>query len=114
LQEQLLYKRYPDLEKSAAGEFEAALLRAVRINLCRGAWSARLQQSNELFTGPEQTELTRLAEWARSTKDGSLSDLTIEPDPKVWGQFAARPIFARPKPADNALIVSINRPASVF
>ena len=48
-----------------------------------------LQQANELFTGPEQNELNRLAEWARTTRDGSLSDLSVEPDPKVWIQVCS-------------------------
>src|SRR5205823_12219725 len=48
-----------------------------------------LQQVNELFTGPEQNELNGLAQWARRTRDGSLSDLAIEPDPKVWTQVCS-------------------------
>ena len=39
--------------------------------------------------GPEQNELNRLAEWARTTRDGSLSDLSVEPDPKVWIQVCS-------------------------
>src|SRR6202043_2822837 len=48
-----------------------------------------LQSSKELFTGPEETELTRIAEWASTTRDGSLSDLSVEPDPKVWTQVCS-------------------------
>src|SRR5205814_1696207 len=48
-----------------------------------------LQSSKELFTGPEENELTRIAEWASKTRDGSLSDLAIEPDPKVWTQVCS-------------------------
>src|SRR5581483_689027 len=48
-----------------------------------------LQQANELFTGPEQGELQKIAEWARETKDGSMSDLDFEPDPKVWAQVCS-------------------------
>ena len=50
-----------------------------------------MQQGSELFTTTEQAELTRLAEWARSTRDGSLSDLALEPDPKVWAQVWSEP-----------------------
>src|SRR3981189_599667 len=89
LQEQLLYKDIPILKKILPVEFEAALLKGRQNYLCPRRLERALQQSNELFTGPEQTELTRLAEWSRSTKDGSLSDLTIEPDPKVWGQVCS-------------------------
>src|SRR5207248_8290626 len=48
-----------------------------------------LQSSKELFTGPETNELQRIAEWASKTRDGSLSDLDIEPDPKVWTQVCS-------------------------
>src|SRR6202163_712777 len=89
LQEQLLHKDIPILKKVLPVEFEAALLKGRQNYLCPRRLERALQQSNELFTGLEQTELTRLAEWARSTKDGSLSDLTIEPDPKVWGQVCS-------------------------
>ena len=89
LQEQLLYKDIPILKKVLPVEFEAALLKGRQNYLCPRRLERALQQSQELFTGPEQTELTRLAEWSRSTRDGSLSDLTIEPDPKVWGQVCS-------------------------
>ena len=36
-----------------------------------------------------EIELNRLAEWARTTRDGSLSDLSVEPDPKVWTQVCS-------------------------
>src|ERR1700730_173156 len=84
LQEQLLFKDIPILKKILPIEFEAALLKGRQNYLCPRRLERALQQSNELFTGPEKAELMRLAEWARSTRDGSLSDLTIEPDPKVW------------------------------
>jgi ATP-dependent DNA helicase DinG len=89
LQEQLLYKDIPILKKVLPVEFEAAILKGRQNYLCPRRLERTLQQSQELFTGPEQTELTRLAEWARSTRDGSLSDLTIEPDPKVWAQVCS-------------------------
>ena len=59
--------------------------------LCPRRLERALQQANELFTGPEQNELKRLAEWARTTRDGSLSDLSVEPDPKVWAQVCSEP-----------------------
>jgi len=36
------------------------------------------------FTGREQNELTRLAEWAGTTRDGSLSDCQSSLIQKVW------------------------------
>jgi ATP-dependent DNA helicase DinG len=89
LQEQLLYKDIPILKKILPVEFEAALMKGRQNYLCPRRLERALQQANELFTGPEQNELTRLAEWARTTRDGSLSDLSVEPDPKVWVQVCS-------------------------
>src|SRR5881392_602399 len=91
LQEQLLYKDIPILKKILPVEFEAALMKGRQNYLCPRRLERALQQANELFTGPEQNELTRLAEWARTTRDGSLSDLSVEPDPNVWTQVCSEP-----------------------
>src|SRR5256712_12392504 len=48
-----------------------------------------VQSAKDLFTGPEENELQRLAEWASTTRDGSLSDLSVEPDAKVWTQVCS-------------------------
>src|SRR6266487_6842063 len=91
LQEQLLYKDIPILKKILPIEFEVALMKGRQNYLCPRRLERALQQANELFTGPEQNELKRLAEWARTTRDGSLSDLSVEPDPKVWAQVCSEP-----------------------
>jgi len=91
LQEQLLYKDIPILKKILPVEFEATLMKGRQNYLCPRRLERALQQQNELFTGPEQNELTRLAEWAGTTRDGSLSDLSVEPDPKVWIQVSSEP-----------------------
>src|SRR5213594_2203872 len=91
LQEQLLYKDIPILQKILPVEFKAALIKGRQNYLCPRRLERALQQANELFTGPEQNELNRIAEWARTTRDGSLSDLSVEPDPKVWIQVCSEP-----------------------
>src|SRR2546427_12757330 len=91
LQEQLLHKDIPILKKILPIEFEAALMKGRQNYLCPRRLERALQQQNELFTGPEQNELTRLAEWAGMTRDGSLSDLSVEPDPKGWTQGCSGP-----------------------
>src|SRR6202045_2029818 len=89
LQEQLLNKDIPILEKVLSVEFEAALMKGRQNYLCPRRLERALQSSKELFTGPEGSELQRLAEWASTTRDGSLSDLAVEPDPKVWAQVCS-------------------------
>src|SRR5215471_17066728 len=89
LQEQLLHKDIPILKKVLSVEFEAALMKGRQNYICPRRLERALQNEQELFTGPERNELQRLAEWARTTRDGSLSDLSVEPDPKVWAQVCS-------------------------
>lgn len=89
LQEQLLHKDIPILQKVLPIEFEAALMKGRQNFLCPRRLARALQQANELFTGPEANELQQIAEWAGRTEDGSVSDLTFEPDPKVWAQVCS-------------------------
>jgi len=89
LQEQLVQKDIPILKKALPVEFEAALMKGRQNYVCPRRLERALQSSKELFTGPEENELQRIAEWASKTRDGSLSDLAIEPDPKVWAQVCS-------------------------
>ncbi len=77
------------MKKILPVEFEAALMKGRQNYLCPRRLERALQQADELFTTSEQAELVRLAEWARKTKDGSLSDLPLEPDAKVWTQVCS-------------------------
>ncbi len=89
LQEQLLHKDIPILKKILPVEFEAALMKGRQNYLCPRRLERALQQANELFTSSEQNELQKLSEWSRTTRDGSVSDLNFEPDPKVWAQVCS-------------------------
>src|SRR5438067_4074547 len=91
LQEQLLYKDIPILQKVLPVEFEAALMQGRQNYICPHRLQRALQQGNDLFTGPEQNELQTIADWAARTTDGSLSDLDMQPDPKVWAQVCSEP-----------------------
>jgi ATP-dependent DNA helicase DinG len=89
LQEQLVHKDIPILKQVLPVEFEAALMKGRQNYICARRLERALQSANELFTGAEQSELQRIAKWAATTRDGSLSDLSIEPDPKVWLQVCS-------------------------
>src|SRR2546430_1956267 len=89
LQEQLVQKDIPILKKILPVEFDATLMKGRQHYLSPRRLERALQSAKELFTGPGETELTRIAEWASKTRDGSLSDLSIEPDPKVWTQVCS-------------------------
>src|ERR1043166_7496095 len=89
LQEQLLHKDIPILKKILPVELEAALMKGRQNYICPRRLERALESAKELFTGPEKSELQRLAEWASTTRDGSLSDLSVDPDPKVWTQVCS-------------------------
>ena len=113
LQEQLLHKDIPILKKVLPVEFEAALMKGRQNYLCPRRLERALQNEQELFTGPERSELQRLAEWARTTRDGSLSDLSVEPDPKVWAQVCSEAHICTKRLVAKIRAVSISRPANV-
>src|SRR5947209_16677296 len=89
LQEQLLYKDIPILKKILPVEFEAALVKGRQNYICPRRLERALQQANELFTTTEQGELQQIAEWAKTTRDGSVSDLNFEPEPKISTQLCS-------------------------
>ena len=113
LQEQLLDKDIPILKKILPIEFEAALMKGRQNYLCPRRLERALQQASELFTTSETAELERIADWARTTKDGSLSDLAVEPDPKVWTQVCSEAhICTDQNVRPDARIVSFSRRAN--
>jgi len=89
LQEQLIYKDIPIVQKLLPVEFEAALWKGRQNYLCATRLDRALQHASELFTTPEIAELNRIREWSLETKDGTLSDFTVEPDPQVWSQVCS-------------------------
>jgi ATP-dependent DNA helicase DinG len=89
LQEQLLRKDIPIVQKILPIEFEATLMKGRQNYICPRRLQRAIQNANELFNTTEQGDLGRLAEWARTTTDGTLSDLPLEPDSKVWTQVCS-------------------------
>lgn len=89
LQEQLVYKDIPILQKLLPEEFEVALWKGRGNYLCWRRLERAMHQPGDLFTSPEQEELKRIWEWAQTTKDGSLADFAVEPDPAVWAQVCS-------------------------
>src|SRR5438034_3653621 len=89
LQEQLLYKDIPILQKVLPETFEAALIKGRQNYVCPRRLLRAREQQNDLFTGPEQNELEEIFAWAARTRDGTLSDLSFEPNAKVWAQVCS-------------------------
>lgn len=102
LQEQLTEKDLPMLAGVLAAlpapvKFNFTMLKGRANYLCTRRLQKAVQQSGNLFTSSEAEELQRIHEWSKQTKDGSLSDFDIEPDPKVWGQVCSERGLCSPK-----------------
>ncbi len=97
LQEQLTQKDLPMLEGITPGPFSFTMLKGRANYLCTRRLQKALQQAGNLFTSSETEELERIHEWSKTTTDGSLSDLDVEPDPKVWAQVCSERGLCAPK-----------------
>ncbi|MGO8839155.1 MAG: ATP-dependent DNA helicase [Limisphaerales bacterium] len=102
LQEQLTEKDLPMLAGLFGTlpepvKFSFSMLKGRANYLCTRRLHKAMQQSGNLFTSSESEELRRIAEWAKETTDGSLSDFDVEPDPKVWAQVCSERGLCSPK-----------------
>jgi len=89
LQEQLVFKDIPIVQKVLPVEFEAMLWKGRGNYVCPLRLERAVAHAQELFTSPEQSELQRIWEWAQTTPDGTLSDFSVEPDSTVWAQVCS-------------------------
>lgn len=97
LQEQLIGKDLPMLKARMPVDFQFAMLKGRRNYVCKRRLQRALQQAEGLFTTDELEELRRISDWAQDTEDGSLSDLTPEPDYQVWSQVCSERGLCSPK-----------------
>jgi ATP-dependent DNA helicase DinG len=77
-----LFAAIPALEPYAG--FKSTLLVGKANYLCTTRLAMALRGQESLFSSPEQTELVRLAEWARSSREGLRHELNPPPIPEVW------------------------------
>jgi ATP-dependent DNA helicase DinG len=83
LQEQLIRKDLPFLQRATGLEFEAVLVKGRGNYLCRRrAETARLEPG--LFDEESGGELQAILEWAERTSEGSREELTFIPREEVW------------------------------
>lgn len=97
LQEQLLYKDIPLLEKILGISCDAVLLKGRQNYLCPARLERALQHGNDLFSVETLPQLERLRLWSETTKDGTLSDLPESPDPQIWSQVCSERHLCTPK-----------------
>lgn len=89
LQEQIVNKDIPFLEKALDKDFKAVLVKGRHNYLCM----RRLNRSNfkqqDLFADEyEMLQFSKIAAWSYKTKDGSLFDMDEEPDPRIWDMLS--------------------------
>lgn len=77
-----LFEAVPELERYAA--FHSAVLVGKANYLCRHRLVQAIQAKSDLFGGPEQDELLRIAAWSQRTKTGLIQELQPPPLPEVW------------------------------
>ena len=89
LQEQLMGKDLPIVQRLLQQPFEAALLKGRQNYLCPMRLRRAMDNGGDLFTTSEQAELMEIWKWAEATRDGTRSDLNFEPALKVWLQVCS-------------------------
>jgi ATP-dependent DNA helicase DinG len=97
LQEQLLFKDIPLVQKILPVEFEATLLKGRQNYLCGTRLDRAVISAGDLFDDIQRKELDRIREWSFVTKDGTLSDFSEAPDPSLWAQICSERHACSPK-----------------
>lgn len=103
LQEQLVFKDIPVVQKLFPGKITAALMKGRRNYVCPTRLKMARRNAGDLFTKGEQDELEVLLEWCAETEDGTLSDLDFTPSPKVWSQVCSEPHVCTPKKCHDGM-----------
>ncbi len=89
LQEQLIGKDIPMLEESIKEVFTYSLVKGMRNYLCILRAEAVDDGQQELIEDDETEEIKNILEWAETTADGSLSDLSFSPKQNAWDKVSA-------------------------
>ncbi|NIR49967.1 DEAD/DEAH box helicase family protein [candidate division KSB1 bacterium] len=84
LQEQLIYKDLPFLRKVLDQDFKAVLVKGRTNYACKRKLAEATQELDLFAEKDEQAELKAILDWSKTSKDGSKSDLNIEPRRDVW------------------------------
>ncbi|HVU23590.1 MAG TPA: ATP-dependent DNA helicase, partial [Opitutus sp.] len=82
-----LFQSAPELARYA--DFKSAVLVGKSNYLCTTRLAAALADRHDLFAGPEQSELQRIAAWAATTATGLRHELVPRPADEVWDTVCA-------------------------
>ncbi|MFZ4116698.1 MAG: ATP-dependent DNA helicase [Chthoniobacterales bacterium] len=97
LQEQLLYKDLPLLQNILGIPFDAVLLKGRQNYFCPARFNRALHHAHDFFAGDVLPELERIRLWSETTRDGTLSSLSPEPDSQVWAHVCSDRSVCSPK-----------------
>jgi ATP-dependent DNA helicase DinG len=89
LQEQIIEKDLPLLQKCVKEPFTACLVKGRSNYLCRRKLQRALSEATLFEDKDNQAILHRIADWAEVTEDGSLSDLPFMPPREMWNQVCS-------------------------
>lgn len=90
LQEQLVKKDIPFLQRHSAAEFTACLVKGRGNYLClRKLEAANIEPA--LFPDSASHELQAMISWRESTRTGCLSDITFQPSRELWDELRCEP-----------------------
>ncbi|MDH3975833.1 MAG: helicase [Deltaproteobacteria bacterium] len=89
LQEQLIEKDIPLLQKSIDHDFKAVLIKGRGNYACKRKAFALSREGNYLFEDNNIAEEKSLLQWISKTKDGSRSDLNFIPKDSSWEKIVS-------------------------
>ncbi len=89
LQEQIMQKDIPDLAACLDKPVKAVLVKGRSNYLCPKRLERALTEATLFEDEEDQEQLKAIAEWARKTEDGTLSDLPFVPAYDLWEQVCS-------------------------
>ena len=112
LQEQLLKKDIPFLQKVLSDDFKPILVKGRGNYLSPRRLRVAQQRAGSLVSDPvAAAQLVQIGRWSRQTTDGTRSDLPFVPQPAVWQMPSPRAGIVWVAPAPIIRTASISRPA---
>jgi ATP-dependent DNA helicase DinG len=84
LQEQLLHKDLPFLERHLGVNFKAVLVKGRGNYLCLRRLARAERMAGDLLRIDYNAELVRIRAWSAHAAEGSLQELSEAPDPEFW------------------------------
>jgi ATP-dependent DNA helicase DinG len=82
LQEQILHKEFPFLQKQLGVDVKACLIKGMNNYVCL----RKIEEGRREGWAYKSQELEAIADWSEGTREGSLSDLDFVPAVNTWNQ----------------------------